>query len=55
MVGGTIWVESRLRIHPLAMIGLGLLASATAGLIAWAASLPFLSALDAGTAAALAR
>jgi multicomponent K+:H+ antiporter subunit A len=46
MVGGTIWVESRLRVHPLAMIGVGLLAAATAGLGAWALSLPFLSALD---------
>ena len=27
MVGGTIWVESRLSIHPLAMIGAGLLAA----------------------------
>jgi multicomponent K+:H+ antiporter subunit A len=46
MVGGTLWVESRLRVHPLAMIGVGLLAAAAAGLIAWAASLPFLTALD---------
>jgi len=47
MVGGTIWVESRLRVHPLALIGIGLLAAATAGLGAWALTLPFLSALDA--------
>jgi multicomponent K+:H+ antiporter subunit A len=46
MVGGTIWVESRLRVHPLALIGVGLLAAATAGLGAWALTLPFLSALD---------
>jgi multicomponent K+:H+ antiporter subunit A len=46
MVGGTIWVESRLRIHPLAMIGVGLLAAAAAGIGAWALSLPFLTAID---------
>jgi multicomponent K+:H+ antiporter subunit A len=45
MVGGTIWVESRLNIHPLAMIGAGLLAAAAAGLSAWTNSLPFLTAL----------
>ncbi len=32
MVGGTIWVESRLRVHPLSWIGLGLLAAAAAGI-----------------------
>jgi multicomponent K+:H+ antiporter subunit A len=46
MVGGTIWVESRLRVHPLAMIGVGLLAAAAAGLSAWSLSLPFLTPLD---------
>jgi len=46
MVGGTIWVESRLHVHPLAMIGAGLLAAAAAGLIAGVVSLPFLSAVD---------
>jgi multicomponent K+:H+ antiporter subunit A len=45
MVGGTIWVESRLRVHPLSWIGLGLLAAAAAGLSAWWLTLPFLSAL----------
>jgi len=45
MVGGTIWVESRLRVHPLIWIGSGLLAAASAGLSAWWLSLPFLSAL----------
>jgi multicomponent K+:H+ antiporter subunit A len=44
MVGGTIWVESRLRVHPLTWMGLGLLAAAAAGIIAWGASLPFLTA-----------
>jgi multicomponent K+:H+ antiporter subunit A len=45
MLAGTIWVESRLRVHPLNWIGLGLLAAATAGVSAWAVSLPFLSSL----------
>ena len=43
MVGGTIWVESRLRVHPLVWIGLGLLAAAGAGIIGWWQSLPFLT------------
>ncbi len=45
MVGGTIWVESRLRVHPLIWIGLGLLAAGLAGISAWALQLPFLTAL----------
>jgi multicomponent K+:H+ antiporter subunit A len=44
MVGGTIWVESRLRVHPLTWMGLGLLAAAAAGIFAWCSSLPFLTA-----------
>jgi multicomponent K+:H+ antiporter subunit A len=44
MVGGTLWVESRLRVHPLTWIGLGLLAAAAAGICAWWSSLPFLTA-----------
>jgi multicomponent K+:H+ antiporter subunit A len=47
MVGGTIWVESRLRVHPLMWIGVGLLAAAGAGIAAWSQSLPFLTALTA--------
>ena len=47
IVGGTIWVESRLNVHPLVLIGLGLLAAATAGLIAWSKSLPFLTSVTA--------
>jgi multicomponent K+:H+ antiporter subunit A len=47
MVGGTIWVESRLRVHPLIWIGIGLLAAASAGLSAWWLALPFLSSLTA--------
>src|SRR6185312_6781920 len=31
MVSGTIWVESRLRVHPLTWMGLGLLSAAAAG------------------------
>lgn len=44
MVGGTIWVESRLRVHPLTWMGLGLLSAVAAGMLAWGASLPFLTA-----------
>ncbi|MBS0365621.1 MAG: monovalent cation/H+ antiporter subunit A [Proteobacteria bacterium] len=47
MLNGTIWVESRLRVHPLNWIGIGLLTAAAAGLSAWAWSLPFLTALTA--------
>jgi multicomponent K+:H+ antiporter subunit A len=43
MAGGTIWVESRLRVHPLVWIGLGLLAAVGAGMAGWADSLPFLT------------
>jgi len=42
-VGGTIWVEARLRVHPLVWIGLGLLAAAGAGFAGWWHSLPFLT------------
>jgi multicomponent K+:H+ antiporter subunit A len=45
MVGGTMWVESRLRIHPQLWIALGLLAAGTAGILAWLAAKPFLTAL----------
>jgi multicomponent K+:H+ antiporter subunit A len=44
MVGGTIWVETRLRVRPLYWMGFGLLAAAGAGLVAWASELPFLTA-----------
>jgi multicomponent K+:H+ antiporter subunit A len=46
MVSGTMWVESRLRVHPLNWIGSGLLAAGLAGIGAWAAQLPFLTALS---------
>ncbi|MBK7250904.1 MAG: monovalent cation/H+ antiporter subunit A [Gammaproteobacteria bacterium] len=44
MVGGALWVESRLRIHPQVWIALGLLAAVAAGLAAWFAARPFLTA-----------
>jgi len=44
IVGGTMWVESRLRVHPLVWIGVGLLAAAAAGIGSWWFSLPFLTA-----------
>jgi multicomponent K+:H+ antiporter subunit A len=47
MIGGTIWVEARLRIHPQVWIALGLLAAAAAGFGAWLASRAFLTALAA--------
>jgi len=43
MVGGTIWVESRLRVHPLVWIGLGLLFALGAGVVGGWQSLPFLT------------
>jgi multicomponent K+:H+ antiporter subunit A len=45
MAGGTVWAESRTRIHPQYWIGLGLLCAAGAGVLAWLAGSPFLSAL----------
>jgi multicomponent K+:H+ antiporter subunit A len=47
MVSGTIWVEARLRVHPLQWMGCGLLAAAGAGLVAWIWSEPFLTAQSA--------
>ncbi|MCL2635147.1 MAG: monovalent cation/H+ antiporter subunit A [Betaproteobacteria bacterium] len=44
IVGGTLWVESRLRIHPLYWIASGLLAAAAAGVTAGLANDPFLTA-----------
>jgi multicomponent K+:H+ antiporter subunit A len=43
MVGGAIWVESRLRIHPLYWIAIGLLAAAAAGIGAVVVGTPFLT------------
>jgi multicomponent K+:H+ antiporter subunit A len=45
LVGGTVWTESRTRVHPQLSIALGLLCAAGAGLLAWLAGRPFLSAL----------
>jgi multicomponent K+:H+ antiporter subunit A len=44
MTGGTIWVEARLRVHPLEWMGFGLLSAAGAGLVAWFWQYPFLTA-----------
>jgi len=43
MIGGTLWVEDRLRIRPLRWIGFGLLIATATGLGAWAFSRPFLT------------
>jgi multicomponent K+:H+ antiporter subunit A len=45
MVNGTLWVESRMRIHPQYWIGGGLVCAGAAGILAWFAWQPFLSAL----------
>ncbi len=45
MVGGTMWVEWRMRVHPQYWIALGLLAAGGAGLLAWLAGQPFLKSL----------
>lgn len=44
MVGGTLWVESRLRIYPLTLVGAGLLCAGSAGILGWWSRLPFLTA-----------
>jgi multicomponent K+:H+ antiporter subunit A len=46
MIGGTIWVESRTRIHPQYWIAIGLLAAGCAGVGAWLASRTFLTAIS---------
>ncbi|TCS36536.1 multisubunit potassium/proton antiporter PhaA subunit /multisubunit potassium/proton antiporter PhaB subunit [Paucimonas lemoignei] len=45
LAGGTIWAESRTRLRPHYWIACGLLCSAGAGMSAWLATRPFLSAL----------
>jgi multicomponent K+:H+ antiporter subunit A len=45
MVGGTVWVESRTRIHPQYWIAFGLLCAAGAGMMGWFAGMPFMSAI----------
>jgi multicomponent K+:H+ antiporter subunit A len=47
MVNGTIWVESRLQMHPQVLIAFGLLLAVVTGLGAWLAAQPFLSARSA--------
>jgi len=44
MVGGTLWVEARLKMYPLTLMGTGLLCAGAAGLISWWSRLPFLTA-----------
>ena len=46
LVGGTLWVESRLRIRPLYWIASGLLAAALAGMLALLGARPFLTSLS---------
>jgi multicomponent K+:H+ antiporter subunit A len=46
MVAGTMWVESRTRIHPQYWIATGLLAATTAGMGAWLAGRTFLTAIS---------
>ncbi|MBN8759359.1 MAG: monovalent cation/H+ antiporter subunit A [Thiobacillus sp. 65-69] len=43
IVGGTVWVESHLRLHPLTWLSTGLLAAAAAGVGAGLAGAPFLT------------
>jgi len=45
LVGGTVWVESRLRIHPMVWLALGLLSAVSAGAGAWLYGYPFLTSL----------
>jgi multicomponent K+:H+ antiporter subunit A len=45
MVSGTVWVESRMRIHPQYWIAAGLLSAAVAGMGAWLAGKSFLTSL----------
>ena len=44
MVGGTVWVEQRLKVYPLTLVGTGLLCAGSAGMLAWWSGLPFLTA-----------
>jgi len=43
LVGGTLWVETRLRVMPVYWMAFGLLSAALAGLGAFFAATPFLS------------
>jgi multicomponent K+:H+ antiporter subunit A len=46
MVSGTLWIESRMRIHPQYSIALGLLCAGGAGVLAWLRSSNFLTSLE---------
>ncbi len=43
LVGGTQWIEDRLRLHPLRWMGLGLLIATATGLGSWLFGRPFLT------------
>jgi multicomponent K+:H+ antiporter subunit A len=43
MVGGTRWLEARLRLHPLRWMGAGLVVAAATGAGAWLVGYPFLT------------
>jgi len=45
MVGGAMWVEWRMRVHPQYWVALGLVSAGGAGLLAWAFGRPFLKSL----------
>jgi len=47
MVGGAMWVEWRMRVHPQYWVALGLLAAGGAGVLAFASGRPFLTSLAA--------
>ncbi|MBX3693600.1 MAG: monovalent cation/H+ antiporter subunit A [Steroidobacteraceae bacterium] len=47
MVGGAMWVEWRMRVHPQYWVALGLVSAGGAGLLAWALGRPFLKSLAA--------
>ena len=46
MVSGTLWIESRMRIHPQYSIALGLLCAGAAGVAAWLGPHNFLTSLE---------
>jgi multicomponent K+:H+ antiporter subunit A len=46
MVSGTLWIESRMRIHPQYAVSVGLLCAAGAGVAAWLRSHNFLTSLE---------
>jgi multicomponent K+:H+ antiporter subunit A len=46
MTSGVLWVESRLRIHPLYWVAFGLLAAGGAGISAWLFAAQFLTSIE---------